>query len=108
MNGAGDARCNDGCRPGGRDRRPHLVALTEAASETAAEFSPLIGAAIRRASLRLAEGDREILGLRLFAGETFAEIANHLNVSEAAAKTRYVRALRRLRDELEKEGVERY
>jgi RNA polymerase sigma-70 factor, ECF subfamily len=88
------------------DRHPRLVALTdEAASET--EFGPLIGAAIRRASLRLADGDREILGLRLFAGESFAAIANHLNVAEPAAKMRYVRALRRLRHELEQEGVER-
>jgi RNA polymerase sigma-70 factor (ECF subfamily) len=90
-----------------RDRRPHLVALTDEASQSEAEFGPLIGAAIRRASVRLAEGDREILGLRLFAGESFAVIANHLNVAEPAAKMRYVRALRRLRDELEKEGVER-
>ncbi len=89
-----------------RDRHPRLVALTaEAASET--EFGPLIGAAIRRAALRLSEGDREILGLRLFAGESFAAIANHLNVAEPAAKMRYVRALRRLRHELEQEGVER-
>jgi RNA polymerase sigma-70 factor, ECF subfamily len=90
-----------------RDRRPRLVELTgEATTETEAEFGPLVAAAIRRASLRLDEGDREILGLRLFAGETFAEIANHLNVSEPAAKMRYMRALRRLRHELEKEGVE--
>lgn len=91
-----------------RQRRPRLVSVGEAAeAETELAFGPLLGAAIRRASLRLDARDREILGLRLFSGESFAAIANRLDVAEPAAKMRCVRALRRLRHELEKEGVER-
>ena len=88
-----------------REHRPHIVPLDDESLHAESEFSPLLGAAIRRASLRLPDSDREILGLRLFAGHSFADVANHLDLTEPAAKMRYVRALRKLRDELEQEGV---
>lgn len=88
-------------------RMPQLLPLDEA-TEHGVEtvYAPLLGGAIRRASLRLDAADREILAARLFADEPFASIAESLAVTEPAAKMRYVRALRRLRKELEREGVE--
>jgi RNA polymerase sigma-70 factor (ECF subfamily) len=59
-----------------RERRPHIVPLDDESLHTDSEFNPLLGAAIRRASLRLPDSDREILGLRLFAGHSFADVAN--------------------------------
>lgn len=90
-----------------RAREPQLLPLDEAAEHGVENaYAPLLGEAIRRASLRLDAADREILVARLFAEEPFATIAESLAVTEPAAKMRYVRALRRLRQELEKEGVE--
>ena len=43
--------------------------------------------------------------LKLLRGVRFAEIAEKLGLSEAAAKMRFVRALEALRAELEREGV---
>lgn len=89
-----------------RQRRPQVVVLDEEDAPAApVEFGPELGAAIRRASLRLPECDRKILGLRLFAGCSFAETAAQLKITEAAAKMRYLRALRTLCAELEQEGV---
>jgi RNA polymerase sigma-70 factor (ECF subfamily) len=90
------------------ERRPQLVPLDEASEQDSERaYAPLLAAAIRRASLRLEIDDREILGARLFAEEPFVVIAERLGIAEPAARMRYVRALRRLRHELEEEGVER-
>lgn len=90
-----------------RERRPELVPFDEATEQgSEVSYAPLLAGAIRRASLRLDAADREVLGARLFAGDTFAVVAAQLGVAEPAAKMRYVRALRRLRHELEQEGVE--
>jgi RNA polymerase sigma factor (sigma-70 family) len=88
------------------ERRPVLVALdADALAEPAREFGVDVAIAIRRASMRLTDRDREILGLRLFAECSFGEVARRLHINEPAAKMRYVRALRSLRAELEQEGV---
>jgi RNA polymerase sigma-70 factor, ECF subfamily len=44
--------------------------------------------------------DREILALRHFEHLTNAEVAATLEVNESTASSRYVRALKRLKDEL--------
>lgn len=88
-------------------RKPQFLALDEAVEHgVECVYAPLLAGAIRRASLRLDAPDREILAARLFADEPFASIAESLAVTEPAAKMRYVRALRHLRQELEREGVE--
>jgi RNA polymerase sigma-70 factor, ECF subfamily len=88
-------------------RQPQLLSLDEAAEhEVENVYAPFLAGAIRHASLRLDAADREILAARLFAEEPFATIARSLAVTEAAAKMRYMRALRRLRHELEREGIE--
>jgi RNA polymerase sigma-70 factor (ECF subfamily) len=46
--------------------------------------------------------DREMLALRHFEQMTNAEVAQTLGIGESAASSRYVRALRRLKDELKR------
>jgi RNA polymerase sigma-70 factor (ECF subfamily) len=55
---------------------------------------------------RLPEEQRTVLALKLLRGARFNEIAASLGIGEGAAKMRFVRALRNLRAELEREGVE--
>ncbi len=55
---------------------------------------------------RLEHDQQEVLTLKLLRGGSFAEIGRRLGVSEAAAKMRFVRALRSLRAELQREGIE--
>jgi RNA polymerase sigma-70 factor (ECF subfamily) len=69
-------------------------------------FGDELAGALRTASLRLSRQERELIGLRLFGEESFAALAARLGISEPAAKMRYLRALRALREELEKEGIE--
>lgn len=88
-----------------RGRRPQLVALDIDSVDGPIEYDAQLGAAIRRASLRLSAADGELLGLRLLVGCPFAEVARRLGITEGAAKMRYLRALHGLRDELAKEGV---
>ena len=56
---------------------------------------------------RLPEDDRTVLALKLIRGARFKEIAAALAIREGAVKMRFVRALAALREELEREGVER-
>jgi RNA polymerase sigma factor (sigma-70 family) len=61
---------------------------------------------IARAIGGLPEAQRAVLVLKLIEGRSFREIAERLDASEAACKMRLARALERLRDDLEQEGVE--
>jgi RNA polymerase sigma-70 factor, ECF subfamily len=56
---------------------------------------------------RLPEEQRTVLALKLIRGARFKEIAATLGIGEGAAKMRFQRALSALREELEREGVER-
>jgi len=56
---------------------------------------------------RLPEEQRTVLALKLIRGARFSEIAATLGIGEGAAKMRFARALAALREELEREGVER-
>ena len=46
--------------------------------------------------------DREMLALRHFEQMTNAEVAQTLDIGESAASSRYVRALKRLKDEFKR------
>jgi RNA polymerase sigma-70 factor (ECF subfamily) len=85
--------------------RPRPLSLDVVPEQAELEFAPEIATAIRRASQRLSDSERELIGLRLFAERSFADVAARLGTSEPAAKMRYLRALRALQTELEKEGV---
>jgi RNA polymerase sigma-70 factor (ECF subfamily) len=54
---------------------------------------------MREAMQQLRDGDREILWMRHYDELGFADIATLLGVSENTATVRYVRALRRLKDQ---------
>lgn len=59
-------------------------------------------AGLLAALARLPEGDRELVGLRYGSGLSTAEAAEVLGVREAVVRTRLWRALRRLREALER------
>jgi RNA polymerase sigma-70 factor (ECF subfamily) len=61
--------------------------------------------ALRKAIARLPRGQRDVVVLKLIEGRTFAEIGKRLDVSPAACKMRFVRALETLRDDLAEEGI---
>jgi RNA polymerase sigma factor (sigma-70 family) len=69
------------------------------------EYGAETGMAISAALAALPEGQRQVVVLKLLRGARFAEIARALEVTEAAAKMRFVRALEALRTELERKGV---
>jgi RNA polymerase sigma factor (sigma-70 family) len=76
------------------------------APEPAVEYPPPIAGAITAALRRLQPEQQRVLGLKLLRGLRFAEVGTELGVTPAAAKMRFVRALKALREELGKEGVE--
>jgi len=88
-------------------RRPQTVPLELASTVAEFDYPRELASALRNAALRLPPADRELLGRRLFEERSFAELAAKLGTSEAAVKMRYLRALRFLRVELEKEGFQR-
>jgi RNA polymerase sigma-70 factor (ECF subfamily) len=73
--------------------------------ETLPEYGAEAGLAISDALAALPEGQRQVVVLKLLRGARFVEIAQLLEVTEAAAKMRFVRALEALRVELERKGV---
>jgi len=97
-------RLADDARRAARRREVPLETLYDERSE-AYEYGPEVARAIARATSRLSPAQRELLALRLLTGVRFADIARREGVSEGATKMRFRRALVRLREELEKEGV---
>jgi RNA polymerase sigma factor (sigma-70 family) len=88
-------------------RRPVAVSFELVPDQGAElEFGADVAQALRRACLSLGRADRELIALRLFGERTFSELAARLGISEPAAKMRYLRSLRALRAELEREGIE--
>ena len=69
-------------------------------------YGPGLASTLRSAMSRLADEQQQVLTLKLLRGGSFAEIGRRVGVSEAAAKMRFMRALRALRAELQKEGIE--
>jgi len=85
-------------------RRAREPALEPAAGSL--EYGPNVAATVQAAMGRLPEEQRQVLALKLLRGASFAEIGARLGTSQAAAKMRFVRALRALRAKLQKEGIE--
>lgn len=84
-----------------RSRRPVAVMAAEPA-----EYGPDVARSLRRALATLPDTQRRVVVLKLIEGWSFREIAAEVGASEAACKMRLSRALERLRDALEQEGVE--
>ncbi len=86
-------------------------ATSEVLAENLVRHGPSSGSAARLADLkerlqdaldRMDEKDREVVALRHFEELTSAEAARVLGIEEPAARKRYIRAIRRLRDIIER------
>jgi len=90
-----------------RRRRGSLVPLEGVVEELPArEYDPSVTEALRQAMWRLPPAQRRVVCMKLFEGRSFAEIASVLETTQAAAKMRFTRALRTLRADLERQGIE--
>jgi RNA polymerase sigma-70 factor (ECF subfamily) len=90
-----------------RTRDRALVSrLDPPASVAPHEYGDRLGHVLGEAVAALPRGWREVLVRRLLHGQPFPELARELGLSEAAAKMRYIRALRQLRTELEQRGLD--
>ena len=67
-------------------------------------YGPLVGRAFDAALLTLTEEQRAVVLGRLIRGYSFAEIAEELEITEEACRMRFLRGLKSLRREFEKEG----
>ena len=89
-----------------KTRRPKGVEISELDADPATDeagarpLDPLDATRVHEALARLGEGERTVIRLKQFDGRTFEEIAALLDVSPNTAKTRYYRALAKLRDVL--------
>jgi RNA polymerase sigma factor (sigma-70 family) len=70
------------------------------------EYGRDVAAVLRRGIAELPASQRAVVVLKLIEGRSFREVAERVGTSEAACKMRLARALERLRDHLEEEGVE--
>ena len=91
---------------------PQTTSVSIAGQIAAAQTTPS-GVAIRGEALEvlersiatLSEQDQEVIAMRHFENLSNKQVAEVLEISVTAASNRYVRALERLRDALEKVGV---
>ncbi len=84
-------------------RRGRVAAAAQ--PTTLPRYGREVGGTLRRTIAALPDSQRAVVVLKLIEGWSFREIAERLGVSEAACKMRLGRALERLREELEEEGV---
>jgi RNA polymerase sigma-70 factor (ECF subfamily) len=83
-------------------RRRHGEPLPEVAAPA---YPFEVARALRRALAALPDEQRRVVVLKLLRGLSFREVAIQVNATEAACKMRFSRALVRLRDSLQEEGV---
>lgn len=87
-------------------RRDSRRAQLRLAGEASVEYGPSVAASLRTAFERLPSTQRDVVVLKLLRGASFAEIAAAVGITEEAARMRFSRALRSVRADLEKEGIE--
>jgi RNA polymerase sigma-70 factor (ECF subfamily) len=93
------------------DARRRRVPLGGSLSDGACDELPALDIdeddrrAIINAIDKLGPAERELIAMRLLRGWSFREIAGSLDITEAAAKMRFQRALAVLRSDLEQRGV---
>lgn len=89
-----------------RQHTPSGVPLDDVFEDLPApDYAPDVARAIAEALGRLTPGQRQVLVMKLLRGSSFADIANALVLTEAAAKMRFQRALAALRRDLEEQGI---
>lgn len=87
-----------------RNRESRALGLLR--NQSSSDYGPSVAATLSDALDRLSAGRREVVVLKLLRGLSFAEIGVELGLSEAAAKMRFMRALRELRADLTERGIE--
>lgn len=87
-----------------RARNERLVAHIPARA-AGSDYGPAVARAIQRAVASLPHEQRELVVMKVLEGRRFAEIAEHFGVGEAACKMRFARAIKRVRQSLEDEGI---
>jgi RNA polymerase sigma-70 factor (ECF subfamily) len=98
-------RFADEARRSGR-RSADGVPLDDIVEELPArEYGVDVAYALRQAISRLAPAQRQVVSMKLLRGSSFSEIASAMELSEAAAKMRFQRALTVLRADLEQQGI---
>ena len=91
-----------------RSRAPAGIRLDDIVDELVApDCATDLGAALCEALARLTPKERRVISMKLLRGWSFQEIAITLEVSEAAAKMRFKRALALLRADLAQQGIGR-
>lgn len=91
-------RLADEARRRGRAARLEPVQATP-------QYGAELAGSLARSIAALPEPQRSVVVLKLIDGLSFREAAQRLGISEAACKMRLARALERLRERLEEEGV---
>ena len=71
----------------------------------AVEYGPDVARALRDGISRLSPEQRQVVCMKLLCGSSFGDIATAMDVSEAAAKMRFQRALSALRANFEEQGI---
>lgn len=86
--------------------RAQTVSLdAEALSNEEAEYGTLVARSLSAGLATMPVGQRDVVVGRLLRGRSFAELGHELDVSEEACRMRFMRGLRHLREEFEKEGL---
>lgn len=90
-----------------RRRRLDTVPLELVGEAASADdgYGSLVADALDAALSRLSGPQRSVIVLRLLEGRSFAEIGARLGLTESACRVRFMRALRQLRAEFEREGL---
>ncbi len=70
-------------------------------------YGPHVGRELVAAFGQLTDAQRRVIVLKLFDGRSFGEIAALVGSTESACKMRFSRGLGKLREELERKGIER-
>ena len=86
-----------------RQGRENRVDLPEARGSL--DYGPFVARALQDALSELPRGQSRVIVLKLLRGLTFADIGADVGLTEAAAKTRFRRALEALREELIERGT---
>jgi len=69
------------------------------------DYGPDLARSLREAISRLSPNQQQVICMKLLRGSSFFDIATAMQVSEAAAKMRFQRALHALRADLERQGI---
>jgi RNA polymerase sigma factor (sigma-70 family) len=78
----------------------------DVAPTPASAYGRSVARAIGDAIGGLPQSQRQVVVMRLLEGRSFGAIAHRLDVTEAAAKMRFVRGLEAVRESLRREGIE--